>query len=321
MHIPVLLQEVIGYFNPQPGQKFIDATVDGGGHALAVLERIVPNGKLLGIEWDTELLKNLKQDLENTKFKDNAILINDSYVNLKTIAETNNFTGVQGVLFDLGLSSWHLEESGRGFSFQKDEPLNMRLAPYLETLLSEQVSYGIGRSQRSQIKTGLTAEQIVNQFREEELTRILKEFGEERFAKSIAGSIVKSRQKQPITSTFQLVEVIKNSVPFWYRSGGRRIHFATRTFQAIRIAVNNELENVELGLKAASEVLANGGRLAVISFHSLEDRIIKNFFNQQSLENILKIVTKKPIRAGLEEITKNPRARSAKLRVAEKITK
>jgi len=284
---------------------------------MAVLEKIRPGGKLLGIEWDSELLKQLESKIQSSEFKNSAILINDSYANLKIIAEENDFAEADGALFDLGLSSWHLEESGRGFSFQKDEPLNMRFAPYLETPTPKQLLYGAGKSQRKQIKGNITAEQIVNQFREEELANIIKQYGEEKFSRSIAKAIVNARKKKPIKSTFELVEVIKGSVPFWYRERGG-IHFATRTFQALRIAVNDELGNIESGLQQAADILKANGRLAVISFHSLEDRIVKNFFNAGSKEGKLRIITKKPIRAGLIEIEQNPRARSAKLRVAEK---
>lgn len=323
MHIPVLLREVIEYLNPRPGQRFIDATIGDGGHALAILEHIVPGGKLLGIEWDSELLKQLKfkvqspkspvglGPLRGSKFKNSAILINDSYANLEKITRDNNFKNIQGVIFDLGMSSWHLEESGGGFSFAKDEPLDMRF------------------SRRADNDERPTAAEIINKYREEELAEILKENGEERFAKRIAGAIVRVRKEKPITTTFQLVEIIKNSTPFWYRRGRiprrnasgtlRGRHFATKTFQALRIAVNDELENIRSGIGQAENVLAAGGRLAIISFHSLEDRIVKNFFREEGKKGKFKILTKKPIRAKLAEITANPRARSAKLRVAEKL--
>jgi len=296
MHIPVLLREVIEYVNPQPGWKFIDATIDGGGHAMAIMERIIPGGKLLGIEWDSELLNQLKFKIQGSRFKDDVILVNDSYANLKEIAEKHGFSEIDGIFFDLGMSRWHLEEAGRGFSFLKDEPLDMR---YSRQEFSKK-----------------TAVEIVNKSPYNELVRILREYGEEKFAKSIASAIVEARKHSPIKSTFQLVEIIKNSVPFWYRR--RRIHFATKTFQALRIAVNGELENLKTGLQQAEELLKNTGRIAVISFHSLEDRIVKNFFKESSKEKRLNIITKKPIRAGLAEISANPGARSAKLRVAEK---
>jgi len=297
MHIPVLLDKVVEFLSPRPGQKFIDATIDGGGHALAILEQIAPGGKLLGIEWDGELLKQLRLKIQSSKFKNDVVLVNDSYTNLKEIATASNFEGADGIIFDLGMSSWHLEEAERGFSFAKDEPLDMRYNTQFPNK---------------------TASEIVNEYSYEKLTKILKEYGEERFAKSIAEAIVKARKEKPIRTTFQLVEIIKSSTPFWYRR--RRIHFATRTFQALRIAVNRELENIKSGLEQAEQILGNGGHLAVISFHSLEDRIVKNFFREMARAGRLKILTKKPIRADLAETTENPRARSAKLRVAEKLS-
>jgi 16S rRNA (cytosine1402-N4)-methyltransferase len=299
MHIPVLLDKVIEYLNPQPGQNFIDATIDGGGHALAILERIIPDGKLLGIEWDEELLGRLKLKIQNSKFKNSTLLVNDSYANLKKIAAANGFENVKGIIFDLGMSSWHLEEAGRGFSFMKDEPLDMR--------------FGGGTAGAEQS----TAREIINTVSEQELIKILKEYGEERFAKPIAEAIITARKTKPIISTFQLVEIIKSSTPFWYRR--RRIHFATKTFQALRIAVNGELENLKSGIEQAGEILDKGGRMAVISFHSLEDRIVKNFLREEARAGRLKILTKKPVRAELVEVTTNPRARSAKLRVAERV--
>jgi 16S rRNA (cytosine1402-N4)-methyltransferase len=314
MHIPVLLREILEYLNPQPGQKFIDATIDGGGHAMAILEKIIPGGKLLGIEWDGELLNQLKFKIQNSKFKSEIVLVNDSYVNLKEIAEKHGFAEVDGIIYDLGMSRWHLEEAGRGFSFLKDEPLDMRYSSQEFPIFNFQFSKK-------------TAAEIVNKFSYDELVRILKEYGEEKFAKSIAAAIIKARKIKPIISTFQLVEIVKNSTPFWYRrrkiprsAAGilRGRHFATKTFQALRIAVNNELENLKVGLQQANELLKTGGRLAVISFHSLEDRIVKNFLKEGRKEKRFNILTKKPVRPGLVEITANPSARSAKLRVAEK---
>lgn len=299
MHKPVLLNEILEYLDPKPGQKFIDATIDGGGHGLAILERILPEGQLLGVEWDGELLKILKLKIENIKLSQNVILAQDSYVNLKKIADENNFIGADGILLDLGLSSWHLESAGRGFTFMKDERLDMRFDSSFN------------------IKNNVTAEEIVNRYTYDELVKILKEYGEERFAKLIAARIIKTRKNSPIQTTFELVEIIKNSVPFWYRRG--RLHFATKTFQALRIAVNDELGNIKIGLEQAVETLGIGGRLAVITFHSLEDRIVKNFFRDKKGVGVLKIETKKPIVPSLAEVTANPKARSAKLRVAAKL--
>lgn len=293
-HIPVLLNEVLEYLKPKPGDKIIDATLDGGGHSFEILKKIGPKGKVLGIEWDEELLKQFELKIKSLKFKDNFILINDNYRNLKKIAQENNFLKADGILLDLGLSSWHFEGSKRGFSFQKDEQLDMRFDE----------------------KQELTAREIINQWPPETIEKVLKEYGEERFSKPIAKAIIETRKKKPIISTSQLVEIIKNAVPFWYRSG-RRIHFATKTFQALRIVVNDELGNLKLFLKQSPEVLKKGGKGAVISFHSLEDRIVKQTFRELKGSGIAQILTKKPIRPSKEEVIKNPRSRSAKLRVLE----
>ena len=292
MHTPVLLKEVLEYLNPQPGQKFIDGTINGGGHGLAIAERVKPDGKLLGIEWDKQIFESLKLKAESLKLN-NIILVNDSYVNFKKIAEENNFTEADGVLFDFGISSWHLE-SGRGFSFQKDEILDMRFSPDLT----------------------VSALEIVNQWPKEDLEKIIKEYGEESFARTITEEIVEQRKMGIIKTTSQLVEVIKKAVPNWYAN--RRLHPATKTFQALRMAVNQELENIEKGMEAALEVLKPGGRLAVISFQGLEDKVIKRVAAEAKREGVLKVITKNVVRPSLEEIKNNPRARSAKLRVYEK---
>ena len=293
IHKPVLLKEVIEYLNVGKNKNYIDCTVGEGGHAIEILKRNGPKGKVLGIEIDPELYKKLKKEkLER------LILVNDSFSKLKEIVKRENFGLISGILLDLGLSSWHIEKSGRGFSFLRDEPLIMRY-------------------DWDEAKSVLTAERIVNEWSEKEIERILKEYGEERFAKRISREIVRARKVKPIKTTFQLVEVIKKSVPSFYQH--QRIHFATKTFQALRIAVNNELENLKIALPQALEVLERGGRLVVISFHSLEDRIVKNFLKEKEREGKIKILTKKPIRPSKEEIRKNPRSRSAKLRAALKI--
>ena len=300
MHIPVLQKEVLEKLNIRANKDFIDCTLGEGGHSLGVLEKNIPNGKVLGIEFDPELFKNtqlkIEECLKTAKWKkDRATLVCDNFSNIGKIAENCNFEP-DGILFDLGLSSWHLESSGRGFSFQKDEPLDMRYN-------SEQV--------------GLTAEKIVNEFSQEELERILKIYGEERFYKKISNQIVNDRKKRLIETTFQLVEVIRKATPPWYHH--KRIHHATRTFQALRITVNKELENLEDSLDQASKILKPSGRLVVISFHSLEDRIVKHFLKSKAKEGLFKILTKKPIRPQEEEVEVNPRSRSAKLRAGEKV--
>jgi len=295
VHIPVLVDEVIQYLNPKPNDNFIDATIDGGRHAIKILEKTEPKGKILGIDLDKKLLENLKFKIQNLKLDDRLILVNDSFKNLKEITEKYNFKNIAGILFDLGMSSWHLEESKRGFSFQRNETLDMRFNSSQE----------------------LTAREVVNKWPEYKIEEVLREYGEERYSKRIAKTIVSERRKKPILTTFDLIEIIKKAVPKNYDRG--RIHPATRTFQALRIATNQELENLKIALPQALEILENGGRIVVISFHSLEDRIVKNFFREKAKEGKLKILTKKPIRASEKEVQKNPRSRSAKLRAAIKL--
>jgi 16S rRNA (cytosine1402-N4)-methyltransferase len=289
MHIPVLQNEVIEYLNPKPNENFIDCTVGNAGHTLAILERNGPRGKILGIDADLEQIENCKLKIEN--FKKRMVLVCNNFINLSEIIKKEKFGPVNGILFDLGMSSWHLEQSGRGFSFLKNEPLDMRYNCKTKNNI-------------------LTAKEIVNSWPTEEIEKILKEYGEEKFAKKIALKIIENRKIKAIESTFQLVEIIKAAVPLWYQH--KRIHFATKTFQALRIAVNNELNNLKTALLQALDILEPEGRLVVISFHSLEDRIVKHFFKNK--KKILKILTKKPIKPSKEEIKINPRSRSAKLR-------
>lgn len=302
MHIPVLQKEVLKYLDPKPNENFVDCTIGEGGHTLAILEKNKPNGKVLGIEIDPVLYQKMRSRM--VKIQNRLILVNDSFVNLKEIVKRENFENISGILFDLGMSSWHLEESGRGFTFLKNEPLDMR---YVKNLAGSGIL----------VKKDLTAERIVNEWPEEKIKKILKEYGEERFAKKIAEEIVKRRKIKKIETTFQLVEIIKKATPIWYHH--KKIHFATRTFQALRIAVNDELNNLKKTLPQVLNVLNPNGRLVIISFHSLEDRIVKNFFKESFQKGLLKILTKKPIRPSEEEIKINPRSRSAKLRAGIKI--
>ncbi len=285
MHVPVLQKEVLQYLDPKPNENFIDCTLGEGGHTISILEKNKPKGKVLGIEWDIEIIKK-------NKLQERLILVNDSYVNLKKIVEKYNFGPVHGILFDLGISSWHLEESKRGFSIKKEGPLDMRYNSETQTL---------------------QAKDILSNWPESEIENILKEVGE-RFSKKISKKIIDIRRKKPITTTFQLIEIIRNSVPKWYCH--QRLHFATKTFLALRITVNKELENLEKGLASTLEILKSGGRIVIISFHSLEDRIVKNFFRENNL--YFKTLTKKPIRPTETEIKLNPRSKSAKLRAAVK---
>ena len=290
-HKSVLQKEVIRYLDPKPNENFVDCTLGQAGHSKSILEKNAPKGKVLGIEVDNKLYQHLL-----SQKTDRLVLVNDSFVNLKEVLKKNKFERVCGVLMDLGISSWHLEESKRGFSFQKDEPLDMR--------------YDASAAE-------LTAMEILNQWIEKEIKKILREYGEERFASRIAEAIINARKQKPINTTFQLVDIIGNSVPGFYRH--QRRHFATKTFQALRIAVNNELSNLEKTLPQILEILEKGGRVVVISFHSLEDRIVKNYFREKKKQGLLKVLTKKPIAPSETEIKINPRSRSAKLRAAIKL--
>jgi len=304
VHIPVLQKEVLEYLDPKPNENFIDCTIGEGGHSAAILEKIAPRGKILGIDWDPAILKAAKLKIKKPtvrtqeKLKNNLILVCGNYANLKKIAEREKFRKVNGILFDLGMSSWNLEKSGRGFSFKRKEPLDMR--------------YNIGNP--------LTAEKILNYWSKFEIEKILQEYGEERRAKKVAQMITEARKVKPFKNTFQLKGIIEKA-----KANPQKV------FQALRIAVNDELENLKKALPQAVEILAKKGRLVVISFHSLEDRIIKNFFKEQAKPSfakategkegspIVKILTKKPITPSLEEIKRNPRARSAKLRAVIKL--
>ena len=289
-HIPVLTKEVLEYLNIRPGSRIIDATLDGGGHARAILAA-QPEAKVLGIEWDPKLFEEVSAGLKD---KANMILVNDSYTNLARIIQEHDFIP-DGIIFDLGLSSWHYENSGRGFSFQRDEYLDMRFNP----------------------ESGEPdASQFINTASREDLEMAIREYGEEGFSRQIADAIIQARRTKPITKTGELVEVISRAVPDWYKH--KKLHFATKTFQALRIAVNHELENVEKGVGAAIEALKPGGRLVVISFQGLEDKVVKNIFREKNKEGIVKFVVKGTVKPSWAETKTNPRARSAKMKVVEK---
>lgn len=307
-HQPVLLDQAISYLKPQLGQSFIDCTLGGAGHAVQILRRILPGGKILGIDLDPIALKAAKEELKNYS---SAVLVQDNFRNLKTIAEKNNFKKVDGILFDLGLSSGQLADHGRGFSFLAEGGLDMRFGKQSE----------------------ITAEKILNTASQKELFEIFKNFGQERLAKPIAAQIVLERKLAPIKTPGQLVEIVSEIYKRFYREKSKT-NPATKIFQALRIAVNQELENLTEVLPQALGLLKKGGRIAVVSYHSLEDRLVKDFFRQESKDCLcppelpicgcqhkktLKIITKKPVAAAEEEVLNNPRSRSAKLRIAEKI--
>lgn len=315
-HLPVLLEAAVAYLQPQPDQHFIDCTLGGGGHARAILERTSPLGSLLAIDLDAQALAASREELK--QYNDRVTFVHDNFAKLKQIYH-EQFTvhQINGILLDLGLSSLELEDPHRGFSFQLDGPLDMRF----------------------DVRQPLTAADIVNTWPFEKIRKVIREYGEEPLAPEITTQIVSARQRGPITKTKTLLEAVllafrnklhsKKEVP-WI--GGT--HPATRTFQALRIAVNHELENVSTVLPAAIDILQPGGRLAVIAFHSLEDRIVKQYFKRESRDCIcppelpvcqcqhaatVRLLTKRPIKPTDREIERNPRSRSALLRVAEKL--
>lgn len=294
IHKPVLLNEVLEYLDPGQNENFIDCTIGEGGHSEAILGKTGPEGKVLGIDLDP-LQISLAQILK-ANFSDRITLVNDSYRFLQEIIKRINFAPVNGILLDLGMSSVQLEGAQKGFSFKVDQTIDMRY---------------------NDSGNGLTAENIINEWPEERILEILKNYGEEKFAKKIAKEIIEKRKQGRIRTTFQLIEIIKQATPPPYRRA--KIHYATRTFQALRIAVNDELESIKSVLPQAVSVLQESGKLVVISFHSLEDRIIKNYFNQAEKKGLVKILTKKPITASSKEIKLNSRSRSAKLRCVVKI--
>ena len=299
IHIPVLLNEAIDALRVEPGGRYIDCTVGEGGHTTAVLER---GGRVLGIDIDPQAIDAARARL--LPYGKSAILINKSFDALDQICSSLGFRPVRGILFDLGMSSFQLSNTKRGFSFQYDAPLDMRFSPTQE----------------------LTAATIVNTFPEEEIASIIERYGEERRSTEIARSIVQNR---PFSTTRQLATVVARAVGM-----RRKIHPATKTFQALRIAVNQELERLKAALKQAVNILEVGGRLVVISFHSLEDRLVKKFLRRESQDcvcppqtpacicghrAILQLITKRVITPSPTEVLANPRSRSAKMRVAERI--
>lgn len=302
-HQPVLYQPSIDALQPHDGGRYVDATVGAGGHAFGILDHSSPTGLLLGLDRDENALAIARQRLE--EFQERVFLRHSSYVCLKTEAANLGWLCVDGILMDLGLSSMQLDTPERGFSFRTDNPLDMRFDP----------------------TSGISAADLINTYREEEISRILWEFGEEPKSRQIASAIVKNR---PIDTTGQLAALVSRI--YGPRRGEH--HPATRAFQAIRIAVNDELGSLQETLPIAVELLEHGGRLAIITFHSLEDRMVKQFFHRESRDCLcppsqpvctcghkasIRLVARKPINPSMEELRNNPRSRSAKLRVAEKL--
>jgi 16S rRNA (cytosine1402-N4)-methyltransferase len=307
-HTPVLAAEVLALLAPRAGGVYVDGTVGGGGHAALVLDASAPDGRLFGFDRDRQALRAAAERL--VPYGDRVTLIHGNFAGMAAALAGYGVTAVDGLLLDLGVSSHQLDAAERGFSFQQDAPLDMRMDP----------------------SAGETAADLVNELSVAELTRIIREYGEDRWAKRIATFIAQAREDSPVTTTLQLAELVKRAIP--RGAWEERIHPATRTFQALRIAVNDELASAAQGVDAGVGLLKPEGRIAVISFHSLEDRIVKERFRGFSRGCIcpkelpvcvchhqpeLRILTGKPVMATAEETALNPRARSARLRVAEKL--
>lgn len=288
-----MCKEALDYLNLSPGKIIVDATIGTAGHAQAILERISPGGRLIGIDRDPESLAIASQRLNN--FAGACEFIHSNFIDIDTVLEKLNIKKIDGILFDLGLSSFQLENPKRGFSFQYEGPLDMRL-------------------DRSSC---ISAYDLVNNLTQEEISRLLWNFGQERWHNRIARHLVREREKHPISTTQELKDIIAQAVPYGYRH--YRIHPATRSFQAIRIAVNRELETLEIAISKAVQMLNRKGRICVISFHSLEDRIAKLSLRIFSTRGELRIITPKPLTPTEDEVRQNSSSRSAKLRVAEKI--
>jgi 16S rRNA (cytosine1402-N4)-methyltransferase len=300
-HIPVLTKEILNYLNLKKGGVYIDCTLGGGGHSKALLEKIYPYGLLIGMDQDIEAIETAKEELKS--YRDKVKIIKGNFKNLEEILSDIKIETVSGIIFDLGVSFHQLKEKDRGFSFKEDSHLDMRM----------------------DLNQEFNADILINSYSEKDLAEIFEKYGEERFSKRIARLIVIERKKERINTTKQLADLVIRSLPRTKKRHTWRIHPATRVFQAIRIEVNQELKVLEKGLNQAIRVLENKGRVCVISYHSLEDRIVKHKFKEVEREGKdkgnygLKIITKKPINPTLEEVVNNPKARSAKLRVAEKI--
>lgn len=307
-HEPVMLQEVIEHLNPRPQQNFVDCTVGGGGHARAILERTGPEGKLLGIDLDESAVKHARKNLK--EYGSRVVIKHDNYKNIKKIVHDTKFYKIGGILCDLGLSSAQLEDRDRGFGFKVLGELDAR--------------FNTGE--------GFPASVVVNTWPGRDLAKIFQEYADERLAKPLAEEIVRARKRGEVTAK-ELVDICRAVYQRHFRSRSKR-HPATKVWQALRIAVNSELDNLRFFLPESVDLLPAGARIAVITYHSIEDRIVKEFFKRESRECLcpqdlpvcccghkrqLRIITKKPVKPTQEEVRKNPRSRSAHLRVAEKI--
>ncbi len=295
-HIPILTSEILDLVDLRPGDACIDATINGGGHTAGFLERTAPNGRILGIDRDPGVLERAAQRHVDAVAAGRLTLAHGNFRDLGEIAEANGFAAVRAILFDVGVSSYHFDVSGRGFRFAADEPLDMRFDPNDDSLY--------------------TAAEILQTSSLNELTEIFRNFGEERFARRIATGVVRARETAPVETSAQLVEIITRALPANTR--WRYARSAARVFQGLRIAVNDELSAIEEALPQAFTLLGDHGRLAVLAFHSLEDRIVKRYFVARRQSGEARLLTKRPLQATPEEVQDNPRAASAKLRVCER---
>jgi len=289
-HIPVLVEEVMTFLRCETGRTYVDATLGGGGHASEIMKRTGPDGVLIGMEWDEDALFEARRAL--APFGDRVRIFRENFIHLPNLMKDES---VDGILLDLGISSIQLEKEGRGFSFRGESPLDMRM------------------DQRGD----QTAADLVNRLSSKELEHIISCYGEERWAKRIARAVVQEREREPIRTTGALRKIVYRAIPKRFHS--RRIDPATRTFQALRIGVNEELENLKKILDTGWKILKRRGRICIISFHSLEDRMVKEAFRRLEKQGEVRIVTKKPVTPSEEERERNPRSRSAKLRCAERI--
>lgn len=305
-HVSVLLNETIDSLNIKEDGIYVDCTLGGAGHSSEILKRLSNKGRLIGIDQDEDALSAAKEKLKDYK---NVTFVHDNFYNIENILENLGIDKVDGIIADLGVSSYQLDEKDRGFSYMNDAPLDMRMDRRIE----------------------FSAYNVVNEYSFEELYKVIREYGEENFAKRIAEFIVEERSKKPIKTTGELTEVIKRAIPAKFRREGP--HPSKRTFQAIRIEVNGELRILNKAIEDGVNKLKSGGRMSIITFHSLEDRIVKNKFRELESpcncpkdfpicvcgkESIVKVISRKPIEPSKEEVEENPRSRSAKLRVAEK---
>jgi len=294
-HTPVMVREVLEYLQPVPGKIIVDATAGTGGHSSVIAEHLMPFGKLLCIDRDKESLLIAKERL--AAFHDICDFVHGNFSSIDQILREKNINAVDGILLDIGISSFQLDNPERGFSFQNAGPLDMRMDR----------------------TSSISAFDLVNNLNEEEISHLLRVFGQERWHNRIARLVVSEREKHPISTTEELNDIVMRAIPYHQKMRHYRIHPATRTFQAVRIAVNRELEALESSLRKIVDYLNPGARICVISFHSLEDRIVKLQFRSWAAEHKIKILTPKPLIPLASECVVNPRSRSAKFRAAEKI--